>query len=271
MAVFALLSAGGSPGVTTTALALSLSWPAQVIIAECDPSGGDTPGRCSGHLPAAAGLLPLALEAGAGAEVPADTLWRQLVELDEEHRRLLLAGISDPRQSAPSSRRCRGSRRPSRACGPTSWPTAGGWTRCPPCGPSLSAATLAVLVLQPTLRQVSRAIPRVEMLVNLMGPAGSCPAAGRRGRGVEPELGQALGVAGRRAPARRPEDSRRPVRWPRPPRRLQERPLIRSAAAVGRGAAAAAAAVGWPAARLRRPAGLHALRGRPAGPGGLPA
>src|SRR5437764_14258788 len=101
MAVFALLSAGGSPGVTTTALALTLSWPSQVIIAECDPSGGDVlAGLLSGHMPASTGLLPLALEAGAGAEIPTDAIWRQLVELDEEHNRLLLAGISDPRQSA---------------------------------------------------------------------------------------------------------------------------------------------------------------------------
>src|SRR5215469_5565240 len=99
--VFALVSAGGSPGVTTAALALTLSWPSQVIIAECDPSGGDIlAGLLGGHLPATTGLLPLALEAGAGTEVPAETLWRQLVELDEEHNRLLLAGISDPRQSA---------------------------------------------------------------------------------------------------------------------------------------------------------------------------
>ena len=45
-------------------------------------------------------MVPGSAPGGAGAEVPADTLWRQLVELDEEHSRLLLAGISDPRQSA---------------------------------------------------------------------------------------------------------------------------------------------------------------------------
>ena len=51
MSLYALVSAGGSPGVTTTALTLSLGWPGQVILAECDPSGGDIlaglfAGRC---------------------------------------------------------------------------------------------------------------------------------------------------------------------------------------------------------------------------------
>ena len=45
MALFALISAGGSPGVTTSALALTLGWPSRVILAECDPSGGDVPGQ----------------------------------------------------------------------------------------------------------------------------------------------------------------------------------------------------------------------------------
>ena len=40
MAVIALMSPGGSPGVTTAALALALTWPRDVVIAECDPAGG---------------------------------------------------------------------------------------------------------------------------------------------------------------------------------------------------------------------------------------
>ena len=41
MAMFALISPGGAPGVTTTALAIALTWPWPVIVAECDPGGGD--------------------------------------------------------------------------------------------------------------------------------------------------------------------------------------------------------------------------------------
>ena len=69
MALYALVSAGGSPGVTTTALALALSWPSPVVVAECDPSGGDVlAGLFAGHLEARSGLLALAMEAGASPE-----------------------------------------------------------------------------------------------------------------------------------------------------------------------------------------------------------
>lgn len=40
MAVYALTSATGSPGVTTTALGLALEWPNQVLLVDADPVGG---------------------------------------------------------------------------------------------------------------------------------------------------------------------------------------------------------------------------------------
>ena len=36
MAIIVLTSAGGSPGVTSTALGLSLTWPRPVLLADCD-------------------------------------------------------------------------------------------------------------------------------------------------------------------------------------------------------------------------------------------
>jgi hypothetical protein len=195
MAVFAMLSAGGSPGVTTAALALTLSWPSQVIIAECDPSGGDIlAGLLSGHLPAATGLLPLALETGAGAEVAADALWRQLVELDEEHSRLLLAGISDPRQSAALQSSLPWIAQALQGLRADVLADCGRLDALAAVRPVLSAATLAVLVLQPTLRQVSRAVPRVEMLVNLMGPGRVVLLPVGAGAASSRELARTLGV-----------------------------------------------------------------------------
>ncbi|WP_405058386.1 hypothetical protein OG474_37405 [Kribbella sp. NBC_01505] len=41
MALVALASAKGSPGVTTASLVLGALWPRQVLLAECDPSGSD--------------------------------------------------------------------------------------------------------------------------------------------------------------------------------------------------------------------------------------
>jgi len=63
MAVITLTSASGAPGVSTTALALAMSWPRPVLLVEADPSGGN--GILSGFLRGtaeyAAGLIELRL------------------------------------------------------------------------------------------------------------------------------------------------------------------------------------------------------------------
>ena len=59
MPLISLVSVKGSPGVTTTALALATVWPAQRrLLAEFDPAGGDLGVRLG--LPAGAGLAGLA-------------------------------------------------------------------------------------------------------------------------------------------------------------------------------------------------------------------
>jgi hypothetical protein len=168
VSLYALVSAGGSPGVTTSALALTLSWPTQVILAECDPSGGDIlAGLFAGHLSAAKGLVPLALAAGQSPDAATAALWHQLIELDDERSRLLLAGVSDPRQGAGLA---------------PAWPVLATALAGLPadviadCGRLdavqppyvLNVADVAVLVLRPSLRQVSRARARVEMLRQIM-------------------------------------------------------------------------------------------------------
>ncbi|QLQ10083.1 MAG: hypothetical protein HZY75_06430 [Nocardioidaceae bacterium] len=63
MAVIALTSAAGSPGVTTTALGLSLLWPRPVLLVEADPTGGSglLAGYFRGTREYVAGLIDLAL------------------------------------------------------------------------------------------------------------------------------------------------------------------------------------------------------------------
>ena len=57
--LIALCSVKGAPGVTTSALALALSWPRPVVLAELDPAGGDVlPGYGRGE-PFAGGLADL--------------------------------------------------------------------------------------------------------------------------------------------------------------------------------------------------------------------
>jgi hypothetical protein len=57
----------GSPGVTTTAVALAAVWPRPVLLAECDPAGGDLvyrlPGQGGDRLDPRRGLLSLAVAA----------------------------------------------------------------------------------------------------------------------------------------------------------------------------------------------------------------
>ena len=235
MAVFALASAGGSPGVTTAALALALGWPSQVVVAECDPSGGDVlAGLLSGHLPARTGLLPLALEAGGGAEVPADALWRQLIELDEQRNCLLLAGISDPRQSAALQSSLPWIADALQGLKADVLADCGRLDAVAAVRPVLSAASLAVLVLQPTLRQISRAVPRVEMLTNLIGRERVVTLLVGEGTASGREIARTLGVP---VAGQLPDDpktagvlsdglgSRRA---------LDSRPLLRAATAAGR-------------------------------------
>ncbi|MFG1645542.1 carbon monoxide dehydrogenase maturation protein [Amycolatopsis sp. NPDC049252] len=71
--LIALASVKGSPGVTTFALALAASWPADVrrLVVECDPAGGDLAQRFG--LATSPGLLSLA--AVARQPVDPDVVW----------------------------------------------------------------------------------------------------------------------------------------------------------------------------------------------------
>ena len=174
MALYALFSPGGSPGATTAAVALALTWPRPVIVAECDPAGGDLlPGLFAGHLPAPSGLLGVALGAARGALSLAAELPGHLAPLDEAGGRMFLAGTIDPRQALSLA---------------PAWPAIASALAAQDadviadCGrldagasqPAavLERATAVVLVLRRTLRQVASARPRVEMAAGVLGGTG---------------------------------------------------------------------------------------------------
>ena len=113
MAVLALTSAKGAPGVSTAALAMTLLWPRAALLAECDPAGGSSvlAGYLRGTVEHARGLLPLA-QAVRHDELE-QALWSQTVPLTDSRgpdtdgsggpeRRWLLPGLSDAAQ-APST------------------------------------------------------------------------------------------------------------------------------------------------------------------------
>ncbi|OQR63426.1 hypothetical protein B6E66_13870 [Streptomyces maremycinicus] len=110
MAVVALAGCSGAPGVTTSALALLLSWPLEagrrLILAECDPDGGAVlHGLLQGTLGDRYGLRNLSVAARQGGL--GEAFFRQLIDLGSEdgkpesaHDRLLLPGITDAAQAA---------------------------------------------------------------------------------------------------------------------------------------------------------------------------
>jgi len=76
VAVIALASASGSPGVTTTALGLSLLWPRPVVLVEADPTGGSglLAGYFRGTREYTAGLIELALTSESLVDALADVV-----------------------------------------------------------------------------------------------------------------------------------------------------------------------------------------------------
>jgi hypothetical protein len=199
--VIALASAKGSPGVTSTCLALAAVWPRPVLLAECDPSGGDiTAGYLQGQSLGAGDLLELALAARRGL-APDDVVDRCVRLTDEV---LLLAGLTDPGQGAALA---------------GMWPTIGAafralGERCPArdvlvdCGrlgegaglvELLAGCDLLALVLRPTLRQIDAARGRIANLRRDLEQGGSAgPVIGLLLTGPGPhsdgEVSRVLGV-----------------------------------------------------------------------------
>lgn len=177
MALIVLVSAGGAPGVTTTALALTLTWPARVLLAETDSDGGSVlPGFFGCHLPYDRGLLQLAMRLEERPADPGAALWEQTLPLDEAGQRPVLPGPRDPFQAE--------------ALTPVIWQRLAALLAALPCDvlvdtgqlrrvsyPLLAAADLVMLVLRPTTRQVAAAVPRLAWIRRELGdqvPVGLC-------------------------------------------------------------------------------------------------
>src|SRR5258705_2844763 len=100
MALIAIASDKGAPGVTTAALALAAVWPRPVLLAECDPAGGDLvyrfPAVGGGHLDPGRGVLSLAVVARRGMQP--QQVWEHVQKL---HGGLdVLAGVTNAEQGA---------------------------------------------------------------------------------------------------------------------------------------------------------------------------
>ncbi len=84
MALIAVAADKGAPGVTTTALALAAVWPRPVLLAECDPAGGDLvyrlPAADGDRLDPRRGLLSLAVAARRGLQP--QQIWEHVQKLN---------------------------------------------------------------------------------------------------------------------------------------------------------------------------------------------
>jgi MinD-like ATPase involved in chromosome partitioning or flagellar assembly len=100
VSVYALASAKGSPGVSTTAAALAAAWPAPVVLADVDPAGGDVMWRnravTGGPLDPDRGLLSLAAAVRRGADQADLTEHLQQTAMGVD----VLVGLASPDQLA---------------------------------------------------------------------------------------------------------------------------------------------------------------------------
>ena len=204
MALIAVAADKGAPGVTTTATALAAVWPRPVVLAECDPAGGDIvyrlPGAHGGRLDPRRGLLSLAVAARHGL-TPAQ-VW-------EHTQRLrggldVLAGVTNAEQGSGIDP----------LWGPVgdllaTLPRADVIADCGRLGPDspyyelLAQAAIVVLVIRPSLGEVLRLRDRVAAVALAVGRRGARDArigvlvvADRRGfRRALAEVSQAVGGA----------------------------------------------------------------------------
>jgi hypothetical protein len=100
VALIAIGADKGAPGVTTTAMALTAVWPRPILLAECDPSGGDLvyrfPSAGGGHLDPRRGVLSLGIAARRG--MPAQQAWEHVQKMQGGMD--LLAGVTNAEQGA---------------------------------------------------------------------------------------------------------------------------------------------------------------------------
>jgi hypothetical protein len=199
LALTVLLSPGGSPGVTTTALALAMTWPRPVLLAECDPAGGSVlPGLWHGHVSAgSAGLLRHALAAQADPQAAAAALLDSALPLEKADppSRFVLAAAPDPlagRQIAGTWPTLA----PSLASAPLDViADAGRWDGDRAITPLLAAAATLLIVLRPTIRQSAAARPRLAALAQAR-PADGIILIGPGSYGAEASraVSRALGI-----------------------------------------------------------------------------
>lgn len=206
MGAAVVVGAKGSPGATTSTVALATGWPGAVLVADADLAGGDVaPGWLGGRVGMDRGLVTFAaasrhLDVSSAGELAAE-LAAHVVGVPEAPAVLVLAGLAHAGQAGGVDGRVWA--RLAAATG-VPWPGLGRVDLLADCGrvgdqtpwPLVAAAGVVLVTTRPTLRGVHHArhalaavragvadMSRVGLLVCGPGP-------------YEPgEVGRALGVA----------------------------------------------------------------------------
>lgn len=241
MAMIALLSPKGSPGVTTSVAMLADVWPAPVIVADADPAGGDlATGWLAEHYARGMvrpdrSILSFAIDTQYEGDVGPHSLERHLQEVAGRPNCRLLAGVGDPTRAKlvpkPAWRRL------AQALARISKPGSAGADVLVDCGrfgsdtplTLLSAADLVVIVVRPkpTYTQATRGL--VAQLRTVVEPDRLGLAVCRTSSAAIDETQQRIGV---RVAAALPDDPRVARCYSdghRPPLGLRHRRLFRAA------------------------------------------
>lgn len=174
MAVIALTSATGSPGVSTTALGLVLSWPGSALLADFDHQLTFLAGYLQGELLTEKGMVRV-LDAARQGRLGSDFIRDQAVGLPADDqpeglRRLLLPGLPTPSSAAFLPTTMASILEACRGLGDAELDVVGDLGRMPRegwAGPVLSQVDRLLFMVVPTLRGLAAAGPYAERLVKV--------------------------------------------------------------------------------------------------------
>lgn len=177
-------SGKAAPGATTSAWALALTWPGELLVVDCDPAGGDmAPGLLPGRVVADRGLLSWSTAArrGVPALVAATMFTAHAVALPERPQVWLVPGFTTATQSHSFTaevweRLALALARSAAAIGRDSLVDAGRLVGDRAPWPVLRAADQVILTVRPTVRSVHAAQAATQRLRQELGDLGTVVA-----------------------------------------------------------------------------------------------
>ena len=170
-------SGKAAPGVTTSAWALALTWPGPLLVADCDPAGGDmAPGLLAGRVSTDRGLLSWSTAArrGVPAMQAATLVAEHAVQLPEQPQVWLVPGFTTAAQGTSFTaeaweRLASALQTSSGSIGRDALVDAGRLVTDRACWPVLRAADRVLVAVRPSVRSVHAAQDATQRLRQELG------------------------------------------------------------------------------------------------------